>query len=390
MNARSLYNKADHFKKFIKELGVEVSIISETWEREEQSLENLLQLSQYKIHSYTRPKTKANKQPGGSCAIVYNETRFKATKLMVPVPKGVEACWLLLKPINQNDRIENIAIASVYVSPNSVYKTASINHIIDTIHLLRSQYDNRVNYLIGGNNNRLKINHILDCYGPLRQIITSATRDSAILENIITDLHTLYQEPECLAPLQVDTDKAGSDSDHNIVLLPPITLSDNRKRIKRSVVTRPLPQSGIEQFSLFINSHTWTEVLEEEDIDKKVENFHTILRTKLDEFLPEKTVQISYLDKKWMNPQLKNLNRKVKREFHLNRKSPKWKKLKNKFKKLKLKTVKSFYSEFVNDLKTGNPEKWYSMAKRLGAEQQHSDGKLTVEWVWMINNQLIK
>ena len=119
--------------------------------------------------------------------------------------------------------------------------------------------------------------------------------------------------------------------------------------------------------------------MEEEDIDKKVENFHAILRKKLDEFLPEKTVQISYLDKKWMNPQLKNLNRKVKREFHLNRKSPKWKKLKNKFKKLKSKTVKSFYSEFVNDLKTGNPAKWYSMAKRLGAEQQHSDGKLTVE-----------
>ena len=87
MNARSLYNKADHFKNFIKELGVEVSIISETWEREEQSLENLLQLSPYKIHSYTRPKTKANKQPGGSCAIVYNETRFKATKLSVPLPK---------------------------------------------------------------------------------------------------------------------------------------------------------------------------------------------------------------------------------------------------------------------------------------------------------------
>ena len=90
------------------------------------------------------------------------------------------------------------------------------------------------------------------------------------------------------SPLQVDTDKAGSDSDHNIVLLPPITLSDNRKRIKRSVVTRPLPQSGIEQFSLFINSHTWAEVLEEEDIDKKVENFHAILRKKSDEFLPDK------------------------------------------------------------------------------------------------------
>ena len=196
----------------------------------------------YKVHSYKRPKVKAKKQPGGSCALVYNETRFKATKLDVPVPKGVEACWLLLKPINKNDLIENIAIASIYVSPSSVYKTASINHIIDTIHLLRAQYDNKIHYLIGGVLNRLKMNRILDCYGPLRQIITSATRDSAILENIITDLHTLYQEPECLPPLQVDDDKAGSDSDHNIVLLPPITINNNRKRIKKAVVGHCLSQ----------------------------------------------------------------------------------------------------------------------------------------------------
>ena len=317
-------------------------IISETWERDELSLESLLNMPNYKVHSYKRPKVKAKKQPGGSCALVYNETRFKATKLDVPVPKGVEACWLLLKPINKNDLIENIAIASIYVSPSSVYKTASINHIIDTIHLLRAQYDNKINYLIGGDLNRLKINCILDCYGPLRQIITSATRDSAILENIITDLHTLYQEPECLPPLQVDEDKAGSDSDHNIVLLPPITINNNRKRIKKAVVTRPLPESGVNQFAQFICTHTWGEVLGEEDVNQKVLNFHNTIRTKLDECCPEKTVMVSYLDKKWMTPYLKTLNRKIKREFHKNRKSNKWKRLKKKFKTVKRSTVKTF------------------------------------------------
>ena len=64
-------------------------IISETWERDELSLESLLNMPNYKVHSYKRPKVKAKKQPGGSCALVYNETRFKATKLDVPVPKGV-------------------------------------------------------------------------------------------------------------------------------------------------------------------------------------------------------------------------------------------------------------------------------------------------------------
>ena len=320
LNARSLYNKAENFKIFMKELGVEVGIISETWERDEISLQKLLELQNYKIHSYKRPKVKAKKQPGGACAIIYNESRFRATILDVPVPRGVEACWLLLKPINKMDLIENIAIASIYLSPHSVYKTASVNHIIDTIHLLRSQYDNRINYLIGGDVNRLKIDRILDSYGPLSQVITSATRKSAILECIITDLHTLYQTPECLPPLQVDEGKAGSDSDHNIVLLPPITISSNCKPKKRSVVTRPLQQTGVDKFSQFMYTHRWEEVLGEQDINLKVENFHKTLRSKLDEYLPEKTFKVSYLDKKWMSPQLKNLNRKTKREFHKNRK----------------------------------------------------------------------
>ena len=148
LNARSVYNKPENLKTFMNELGVEVGIILETWEREELSLEKLLNMPNYEIQSFRRQKVKGNKQPGGACAIIYKETRFRATKLNIGIPNGVEACWLLLKPINKTDQIENIAIASVYVSPSSKYKTASANHIIETIHMLRAQYDNRINYLI--------------------------------------------------------------------------------------------------------------------------------------------------------------------------------------------------------------------------------------------------
>ena len=155
------------------------------------------------------------------------------------------------------------------MSPSSKFKTATINHVIDTIHLLRAQYDNKINYLIGGDLNQLKLDRILDAYGPLRQVITFPSRKSAILEMLITDLHTMYQPPECLAPLQVDDDKTGKDSDHNIALLAPILMTNNRKVIKRLVKTRPLPDQGVSQFSQFITTHTWEEVLGEGILIKK-------------------------------------------------------------------------------------------------------------------------
>ena len=197
----------------------------------------------------------------------------------------------------------------------------------------------------------------------------------------------MYQQPQCLAPLQVDGDKIGKDSDHNIVLLPPITISNNRKRIKRAVVTRPLPDAGLDMFTQFVCAQSWDEVLKEENIDRKVDKFHTMIRSKLDEFLPEETMMVSCLDKKWMNPALKNLLRKIKREFYKNRTSPKWRKMKKKFKKLKRKTVRNFYFNFVSELKVSNPSKWYSMAKRLGAEKPNSDGELKVECLQGFDNE---
>ena len=66
----------------------------------------------------------------------------------------------------------------------------------------------------------------------------------------------------------------------------------------------------------------------------------------------------------------------MQREFFRKRKSPKWKKLKAKFKKEKRKSIKQFYSEFVTDLKKSNPGKWFTMAKRIGALDQMSMVKL--------------
>ena len=58
------------------------------------------------------------------------------------------------------------------------------------------------------------------------------------------------------------------------------------------------------------------------------------------------------------------------REAAKRRKSKKWKKLNKTFKRLKKKSIKKFYSKFVNDLKQTNPGKWYEMVKRIGAVDQ--------------------
>ena len=80
LNARSLYNKRDNFKKLLYEIGPDLSIISETWELGRQSIDELLSSDQFKSISYKREKIN-NRQPGGGCTIVYNDRRFKVSKV---------------------------------------------------------------------------------------------------------------------------------------------------------------------------------------------------------------------------------------------------------------------------------------------------------------------
>ena len=387
-NARSLYNKCTNFKHILHELGIELAIISETWEREEISLEQLMNLQQYKIISFKRPKKKANRQPGGGAAIFYNENRFTVSKIETSIPTGVEIVWALVKPKQNIGNIKKIAVASVYISPSSVYKTKTIDHIIETIHVLKSQHGSELKFLIGGDLNRIKIEKILQSYGALNQIITVPTRNTETLEKIITDLQSLFHPPTSHPPIEVDDDKDGEDSDHNVVILTPVNVpSDGPGRTKRIIKTRPLPESKKKQFHKFLTVHNWSEVLDFENVDDKASHFHKTLAFSMDLYFPEKIIKVSSLDKGWMTPELKQVHRKVQREYSRNRKSVKWKTLKAKFKKLKRKAMQKFYEHFVTDLKETNPSRWYNMAKKIGAVNQTDSERVNVECLDAIDDQ---
>ena len=384
LNARSVYNKPQHFKD-LYELGPDLILVSETFEKESKQLDGVIGTEHFETLSHYRKGSRI----GGGCAIVFNQTRFKVEKVDIETPEGVEAIWALLTPRadTTKSRVKRIAVGSLYVSPNSKYKVATIDHIIETIHLLRSKYNNEVHFLCGGDVNRLNITSILDAYGALKQCVTVPTRKTAILEVVLSDLSNLYHPPTTLPPLQVDSDKTGSDSDHNIVVFAPQLNTQYRvARKKKSVKVRPLPESDILKFEKELIECDWENVLNCEDIDEKVINFHYTIISKLNKHLPEKTVKISSLDKKWMLPKLKALHRQLQREYYQHRRSSKWKQMKTRFKREKRKAVKAFYSSFVSDLKNTNPGKWYSMAKRIGALECGKDD-ISVESLQNFDNR---
>jgi hypothetical protein len=380
-NARSIYNKIDNFIKWLLEIFPDCAMVSETWEHEGRrvTLEDLLVNTPYKVLSYRR--TKGRK--GGCCAIIYNETKFKVEQVNVDKDENIESVWAMFTPRNLDhklQKIKRVCISSIYIAPRSEMKSETMAHIIQTIHLIRSKFDNQVNFIIGGDVNKTDYSDVIDSYGALKQCVTVGTRNQATLEIILSDLMNLYHPPTTLDPLQVDEDKIGKDSDHKIVIYAPKSdVNFKVKRKKKVIKTRPIPDSKIHLFGKDIQSQTWDAILNEPDLDTKVYYFHTIIVGICDKYFPEKTITISNLDKKWITPELKTLSRNIKREFFRKRKSSKWKKLKIEFKKKKRKAIQTFHYNFVNDLKGVDPGKFYKMCKRIGAVDDINDGDLHID-----------
>ena len=117
-------------------------LISETFERKNRRIESILKAPTYKNLSYYR----IDRAPGGGCAIIYNENRFRVESLDIPAHPEIENTWALATPIQAGlcANVKRIAVASYYISPRSKHKQETIEHIIHTIHTLRAQFSNEI------------------------------------------------------------------------------------------------------------------------------------------------------------------------------------------------------------------------------------------------------
>ena len=94
LNARSVYNKSDNMRDMLHQVGPDVCIISEMFERERRRLSSVLDNKLYKSISYYRK----NRAPGGGCAILHNEKRFSVLDLDIPSLDEIENVWALMTP----------------------------------------------------------------------------------------------------------------------------------------------------------------------------------------------------------------------------------------------------------------------------------------------------
>ena len=222
MNPRSVYNKVEEFHAFVEEEEVDLLLMSESWERDNLTLEQIIRLENHTIISNVSQRT----GKGGRPAIFANNRKYDVqniTNTLIQIPWGVEAVWCLLTPKNvtNDSKIQKIAVCALYSKPDSRKKSLLLDHISDAYNILSTKYGRGLHFCIGGDTNDLKLDPILSLSQSFVQVVQKWTRMNppAILDPVIMTLANYYQEPLCLDPLDPDPDKNGAKSDHRIVLI---------------------------------------------------------------------------------------------------------------------------------------------------------------------------
>ena len=177
VNPRSIYNKADEFHAFLEEEEIDCVFMSESWERPDQPLEQIINLPNHMVISNPHQR----KGVGGRPALIINTQKYfvkNLTQSVIDIPWGVEATWGLISPKNvTNDSpIKKIAVCSLYCKPDSRKKSLLLDHINQAFNILSTKYGKGLHFIIAGDTNDLKLDNILNLSHDMRQLVTDVTR----------------------------------------------------------------------------------------------------------------------------------------------------------------------------------------------------------------------
>ena len=366
-NMRSLLPKLFSWAEDFEERSVGLGVLTEVWEKStnqehQDKLEELFEMKGILYISTPRPGRKR----GGGVALAADPSKFSLSKLNVQNPHNLEVVWGLLKPKIVTGSFSKIICCSFYSPPNSKKKTKLIDHLSLTLQDLLLEHPG-AGVIFAGDRNDLSVGRLLGIDPSLRQVVKDPTHGSKILDVILTNISSFYNDPVLVDPIPVDNPDNGVPSDHLGVLLEPITCSSVPPlRQKRTISFRPKPDSKIREFGSAISEMSWDFLSPSLTSSQLTEAFQSKISEIIDQYFPEKNITLSENDQPWITNDLKKLKRLRQREYCRHGKSKKYFDLKKKFVDKQLEAVKHYTDKITNEVLEGHRTSPYKALRKLG------------------------
>ena len=170
-NARSVWGKWNNLAEDILMRQTDLCILTEVWQKLEnkkhqKAVESMFETSGIKYVSTPRPGARR----GGGTALACSSERFSLTKLNVPIPSPLEACFALLKPKNPTGKVNTFICGSFYSPPKSRSKTKMAEFLSVTLCQLRAEHPDS-GVILGADINDMSLDLLFALDPTLKQIV---------------------------------------------------------------------------------------------------------------------------------------------------------------------------------------------------------------------------
>lgn len=266
--------KIDVLQETVEQYKADVVCLTETWiTKEKQQHTNL---SEYTGHFSNR----AGRIGGGVC--IFTKNSLHATKLTSHTTSTLSVMSVLISYENAPP-----IIIMCVCHPPRAQEAKTLEYLESTATKLTQKHSN-AHLVLTGDFNRLPLEAVSRQFN-LNEKVKFPTRGNATLDRIITDIDD-YENAIELPPLT-------SKNDHCGILL----RGTSHKVTKyKTVSKRSINTTTRQKIEMDIATENWSNVLQAENIDEKVNQLHIIVEKVLDTNCPVKNVKVRKTPTPWI------------------------------------------------------------------------------------------
>ena len=333
---------------------IDVCCITETW------LNNDIPTEAVDIEGFVchRCDRKDGRQGGGVACYVRQDLPFS---LVTPVDDSdVESLWLIYRQPRMPRSVSHIIFGVVYHPPDAK-SYATTNHIIDNVDAILRQHS-YARTVIVGDFNKMTDKPLRDL--KLKQIVHAATRQSATLDKIYTNLDEWYRAP-CVLP-------SIGQSDHQAVVLLPVDGGRRPLGQRVAVTVRSSDPNSKAQLARTLADFDWSSLNSMASTQEMTTYFYDVTTSMLDHFLPTHVTVRHSTDKPWITDEFRRLIRKRQHAW-TNNDTVAYKRLRNSVNRLSNKLRKRFYERRLDGLRHCDSTNWWRQIKQLTGQTTKSD-----------------
>lgn len=347
-NVMSLVPKIDEISCFVNEHKPDLISLTETWLRNDVNVNNILCLPGYNLIFRNRSRD----NHGGVC--LYSANSIKAKVLSQLHHPDLEVLWVYLRSSRLPRGIPCIVSGSIY-HPPSADDNVMLDYLYTSLTTIEGLYPG-CGILLSGDFNRLRVSRLLNQF-KLKQLVRVPTRGDNILDLIITNMNTVYDQD------QIERHPPFGLSDHCAVLLRPKTRGQH-KCSRRTIMKRDMRPSKKQCFGRYLSSIDWSVLHQLDNCDSKLQLFLDFVMIGLDNIMPLRAVKLQVNDAQWIAPELKELISLRQRAFAQGNKAQ-FKHYRNLVNRLRKSCRSTYYNNKVANLKRSKPKQWWNDVKKL-------------------------